>query len=106
MLYSNAVCNPIVPDCRLSKNENRNTVDETYFKQLVGSLMYLTTIRPDMMFITCLISRYMAKPLDIHLQAAKRALRYLKGTIIMEFIIRQQEMVSWWDSQTVTMQEI
>jgi len=81
MLDSNAVCSLIVPGCRLSKNENGNTVDETYFKQLVGSLMYLTTTRPDMMFITCLISRYMAKPMDIHLQAAKRALRYLKGTI-------------------------
>jgi hypothetical protein len=52
-----------------------------YYKQLVGSLLYLTATRPDMMFVTCLISRYMAKPMEIHLQAAKRALRYLKGTV-------------------------
>ncbi|XP_075515588.1 secreted RxLR effector protein 161-like [Primulina tabacum] len=57
------------------------TVDETYYKQLVGSLMYLIATRPDTMFVTCLISRYMAKPMEIHLQAAKRALRYLKGTV-------------------------
>ena len=43
--------------------------------------MYLTATRPDIMFVTCLISRYMAKPMEIHLQAAKRALRYLKGTV-------------------------
>ena len=43
--------------------------------------MYLTTTRPDMMFVVCLISRYMTRPMEIHLQAAKRALRYLKGTV-------------------------
>ncbi|XP_052723890.1 secreted RxLR effector protein 161-like [Vigna angularis] len=66
---------------KMSKDGTRNFVDETYYKQLVSSLMYLTATRPDMMFVTFLISRYMAKPLDIHLQVAKRALRYLKGTV-------------------------
>ncbi|KAF2306218.1 hypothetical protein GH714_015831 [Hevea brasiliensis] len=72
---------PIVPGFKISREENDDFVDETYYKQLVGSLMYLTTTRPDMMFVTCLISRYMTKPTKIHLQAAKRALRYLKGTV-------------------------
>ena len=43
--------------------------------------MYLTATRPDMMFVTCLISRYMVKPMKIHLHAVKRALRYLKRTV-------------------------
>lgn len=42
--------------------------------------MYLTAIRPDMMFVVSLISRYMENPTELHLQAAKRVLRYLKGT--------------------------
>ncbi|GAA0147369.1 transmembrane signal receptor [Lithospermum erythrorhizon] len=42
--------------------------------------MYLTSTRPDIMFATCLISRYMAKPTELHLQIAKRILRYLKGS--------------------------
>jgi 2-polyprenyl-3-methyl-5-hydroxy-6-metoxy-1,4-benzoquinol methylase len=42
--------------------------------------MYLTATRPDMMFAVSLISRYMANPTELHLQAAKRILRYLKGT--------------------------
>lgn len=46
----------------------------------MGSLMYLTAIRPDMMFVVSLISRYMENPTELHLQAAKKVLRYLKGT--------------------------
>jgi hypothetical protein len=81
MMECNAVKNPIVPGCKVNKDEDGVKVDETYYKQLVGSLMYLTATRPDMMFVTCLISRYMAKPTELHLQIAKRALRYLRGTV-------------------------
>ena len=81
MMESNLVGSPIVSGFKMSKDEDGVFVDETYYKQLVESLMYLTATRPDMMFVTCLISRYMAKPMEIHLQAAKRALRYLKWTV-------------------------
>jgi len=81
MMKSNLVNNPIVPGCKVNKDKDGIKVDETYYKQLVGSLMYLTTTRPDMMFVTCLISRYMSKPTELHLQVAKRALRYLRGTV-------------------------
>ncbi|KAF2324431.1 hypothetical protein GH714_013979 [Hevea brasiliensis] len=47
-------------------------VDKTYYKQIVGSLMYLTATRPDMMFVVSLISRFMENPTQLHLQAAKR----------------------------------
>ncbi|XP_075489673.1 secreted RxLR effector protein 161-like [Primulina tabacum] len=81
MNESNSVESPIVPGFKVGKDKDGISVDETYYKQLVGSLMYLTTTRPDIMFVTCLISRYMAKPKEIHLQAAKRVLRYLKRTM-------------------------
>jgi len=42
--------------------------------------MYLMESRPDIMYNVSLISRYMAKPTELHLQAAKWILRYLKGT--------------------------
>lgn len=42
--------------------------------------MYSTATRPELMFVVSLISRYMAKPTNLHLMAAKRVLRYLKGT--------------------------
>lgn len=81
MMESNSVSSPLVPGFKASKDRDGVTVNETYYKQLVGSLMYLTATRPDMMFVTCLISRYMARPTEIHLQVAKRALQYLKGTV-------------------------
>lgn len=80
-LESNIVGTPIVPGLKLDKDKHGNAVDATFFKQLVGSLFYLTSTRPDLMFITSLLSRYMASPTELHLQAAKRALRYLKGTV-------------------------
>ena len=81
MFESNSVSNLIVPGFKASKDGDGVTVDETYYKRLVGSLMYLTATRPNMMFVICLLSRYMEKPTELHLQAAKRALRYLKGTV-------------------------
>lgn len=77
---SNAVKNPIVPGTKLQKDEGDAKVDETVFKQVVGSLMYLTVTRPDLMYGVCLISRFMSAPRESHWLAAKRILRYIKGT--------------------------
>jgi len=73
---SNSVHNPIVPGYKLMKDEDGVKVDKTYYKQVVGSLMYLTATRADMMFVVSLISRYMENPTELHLQATKRVLRY------------------------------
>jgi hypothetical protein len=64
---SNPVHNPIVLGCKLSKDEDGVKVDSTFYKQVVGILMYLTATRPDVMFVVSLISRYMANPTKLHL---------------------------------------
>lgn len=64
----------------MSKDEAGTKVDETLFKQVVGSLMYLTATRPDLMYGVSLISGFMSCPTESHWLAAKRILRYLKGT--------------------------
>ncbi|GJZ72806.1 retrovirus-related pol polyprotein from transposon TNT 1-94 [Tanacetum coccineum] len=74
---SNPVLNPIVPGTRLMKDEHETKVDVTLFKKMVGSLMYLTTTRPDLMYGVSLIS---GCPTESHWRAGKRLLRYLKGT--------------------------
>lgn len=61
-------------------DEGGERVDETYYKRVIGSLMYITTTRPDLQFAVTFLSRYMSRPKMLHLQAAKRVLRYLKGT--------------------------
>ncbi|GJS11729.1 hypothetical protein Tco_0368525 [Tanacetum coccineum] len=50
---------------------------------MVGSLMYLSASRPDIVFVVCMCARYQAKPTEMHLTAIKRIFRYLKGTIHM-----------------------
>ncbi|KAJ9557132.1 hypothetical protein OSB04_011746 [Centaurea solstitialis] len=47
---------------------------------MIGSLLYLTASRPDIMYSTCLCARYQAEPKESHLTAVKRIFRYLKGT--------------------------
>ncbi|RDY07861.1 hypothetical protein CR513_07964, partial [Mucuna pruriens] len=80
MTDSNPVRNPIVLGTILSKDEDGVEVDATKFKQAVGSLMYLTVTRPDLMFGVSLISRFMTNPKESHWATTKRLLRYLKGT--------------------------
>ena len=47
---------------------------------MIGSLMYLTASRPDIMFSTCLCARYQSDPRESHMLAVKRIFRYFKGT--------------------------
>ncbi|GKF51324.1 retrovirus-related pol polyprotein from transposon TNT 1-94 [Tanacetum coccineum] len=56
-------------------------VDQTQFRGMVGSLMYLTASRPDLVFAVCMCARYQAKPTKKHLEAIKRVFRYLRGII-------------------------
>nr|GEZ86402.1 uncharacterized mitochondrial protein AtMg00810-like [Tanacetum cinerariifolium] len=56
-------------------------VDQTRFRSMVGSLMYLTASRPDLVFVVCVCARYQASPTKKHLEALKRVFWYLRGTI-------------------------
>eukprot|EP00261_Vitis_vinifera_P031906 XP_019073149.1 PREDICTED: uncharacterized protein LOC109121912 [Vitis vinifera] len=77
-------CNPVnTPSefgMKLNKNNGGKKVDDTFYKQIVGSLMYLMATRPDIMHVVSVISRYMECPTEIHFLAAKRIFRYLQGT--------------------------
>ncbi|GJV50653.1 hypothetical protein Tco_1446394 [Tanacetum coccineum] len=58
-------------------------VDATLYHGMIGSLMYLTSSRPDLNYVVCLCARYQVKPTEKHLQAVKRIFRYLNRTINM-----------------------
>ncbi|GKA21345.1 retrovirus-related pol polyprotein from transposon TNT 1-94 [Tanacetum coccineum] len=58
-------------------------VDQTKYRSMVGSLMYLTASRPDIVHATCYCARYQAKPTEKHLTVVKRIFQYLKYTINM-----------------------
>ncbi|XP_071688556.1 uncharacterized mitochondrial protein AtMg00810-like [Rutidosis leptorrhynchoides] len=65
---------------KLSKDESRKSVCEKTYRGMIGSLLYLTASKLDIMFATCLCARYQADPKDSHYKAVKRIFRYLKGT--------------------------
>ncbi|XP_050875004.1 secreted RxLR effector protein 161-like [Lathyrus oleraceus] len=71
----------MVPGVKLSVKGDGISVDATQYKQLIGCMLYITTTRPDIMYTVCLLSRYMQAPTRQHMLAAKRVLRYLKGTL-------------------------
>nr|KYP72331.1 hypothetical protein KK1_004919 [Cajanus cajan] len=50
------------------------------YRGMLGSFLYLTTSRPDIMFRVCVYARFQVRPKEVHLQAVKRILRYLKAT--------------------------
>lgn len=75
-----SVSTPMQEKLKLSKEGAGSFVDAIYFKQIVGSLRYLTANRLDIVHAVGLISRFMEAPRQSHLQAANRILRYIKGT--------------------------
>ncbi|GJR70337.1 retrovirus-related pol polyprotein from transposon TNT 1-94 [Tanacetum coccineum] len=74
---------PMVDRLKLDEDLIGIPVDQTRFRGMVGSLMYLTASRPDLVFAVCMCARYQAKPTKKHFEAIKRVFRYLKGTINM-----------------------
>ncbi|XP_022871014.1 uncharacterized protein LOC111390238 [Olea europaea var. sylvestris] len=64
----------------MSKYDESMKVDPSLYRQLVGSLRYLTYTRPDILYGVGLVSRYIEAPTLTHLEIAKRILRYIKGT--------------------------
>uniref|UniRef100_A0A251S554 Putative reverse transcriptase, RNA-dependent DNA polymerase n=1 Tax=Helianthus annuus TaxID=4232 RepID=A0A251S554_HELAN len=72
---------PMEYGLRLSKQDMDDDVDSNLYRRLVGSLMYLTNTRPDIMFAVNKISQFMEQPKRSHWEAGKRILRYIKGTL-------------------------
>ncbi|CAL8157460.1 unnamed protein product [Prunus armeniaca] len=81
MENANPISTPCVTGLKLSKDGEGKLVNSTMFQSLVGNLMYLTATRPDIMFSVSLVSRFMENPYSNHWEAAKRILRYVKGTV-------------------------
>ncbi|GJU89754.1 putative ribonuclease H-like domain-containing protein [Tanacetum coccineum] len=74
---------PMAERPNLDEDKGGKLIDPTRFRGMVGSLMYLSASRPDIVFAVCMCARYQAKPTEMHLTAIKRIFRYLKGTIHM-----------------------
>ncbi|GJU85125.1 putative ribonuclease H-like domain-containing protein [Tanacetum coccineum] len=80
---SDPVDTPMVERTKLDEDLSGTPVDQTKYRSMIGSLMYLTASRPDLVFVVCMCARYQSRPTKRHLEAVKRVFRYLQGTINM-----------------------
>ena len=78
MTDSKPFSTPLTPNCRLDADESGTDTDHRNYRGMIGSLLYLASSRPDIMFSVCLCARFQANPKESHLKAVKRILRYLK----------------------------
>ena len=81
MLDCKPISTPMDPNVRLQEDKWKDMEDVTMYRQQVGSLIYLTLIRPDILYVVGVVSRQMSNPKKPHFDAVKRILRYVKGTI-------------------------
>eukprot|EP00253_Pinus_taeda_P005578 PITA_05578 len=66
--------------CSLSANDESVAVRQPTYRSMIGSLLYLTSTRPDIMHAVGMVGRFQANPKETHLQAVKRIFKYLQGT--------------------------
>ncbi|GJS43290.1 retrovirus-related pol polyprotein from transposon TNT 1-94 [Tanacetum coccineum] len=74
---------PLATKPKLDVDLSGEPVDQSDYRSKIGSLMYLTSSRPDLVQAVCYCARYQARPTQKHLKEVKRIFKYLKGTINM-----------------------
>ena len=81
MVDCNTAANPSETYAKQDECINEEKVEPIKFKQIVGSVAHLCNNKPDICFAVSIISRFMNDPRKSHLTAAKRIMRYVKGTL-------------------------
>nr|GFB35907.1 uncharacterized mitochondrial protein AtMg00810-like [Tanacetum cinerariifolium] len=72
---------PMVEKSKLDEDKEGKVVDPSHYHGMIGTLIYLTTSRPDLQFAICMCAWYYARPTEKHLHAVKKIFRYLRGTV-------------------------
>ena len=80
MSDSKVISTPMGTNGNLDSDASGNMVDQKLYWSMIGSLLYVTASRPDVMFNVCMCARFQSSPRECHLKATKRILRYLKHT--------------------------
>ncbi|KAL6337950.1 hypothetical protein AAG906_005913 [Vitis piasezkii] len=92
---------PIDQKEKLSKDDGTDKIDQAYFRSLIGCLMYFSTTRLDILNVVSILSRFIHCASEIHLKAAKRVIRCVKGTFdfgIKFMRSKEFELVGFSDS--------
>ena len=91
------------PQTEAEKQTYRDYANGIHYLFLVGSLLFATQTRPNIQFVVSLVAQFGGNPGVAHLEAAKRILRYLKGTVNFNLILGHRsrdifDLVGWTDS--------
>jgi hypothetical protein len=84
---------PMGTTLKLGKDQGGEDVDPTLYRSMIGSLLYLTSSRPDIMFSVCVCARYQSNPKVSHLNSVKKIIKYVAGTC---------ELGIWYSKDTNT----
>ncbi|GKF56523.1 hypothetical protein Tco_0166863, partial [Tanacetum coccineum] len=83
--YSYESCDPVdtpmVEKSKLDEDKEGKAVDPSHYHGMIGTLLYLTASRPDLLFSIFMCARYQARPTEKTLHTVKRIFRYLRGTV-------------------------
>ena len=71
---------PAATHVKITKDEKGEDVDQSLYRSMIGSLLYLTASRPDITFAVGFCARYQAQPKVSHLMQVKRIIKYISGT--------------------------
>jgi hypothetical protein len=74
------ITTPMSTSGSLDNDKSSNMIDQKLYRSMIYSLLYVTALRPDVMFSVCICARFQASSRESHLKATKRILRYLKHT--------------------------
>ena len=81
MMECKAMSTLMESNLKLLSDSSSDSVDAMMYHYMIGSLMYLTNIRPDICFVVNTMCQFLIDPRHVHLMVAKHAMRYLKGTV-------------------------
>ena len=79
----------MITGCNLSSHDDSPTVNQPEYRSMIGSLLYLTRTRPNIMHAIGIVGRFQANPKESHLQAVKRIFKYLQELKTLVYGIRR-----------------
>ncbi|CAI9754192.1 unnamed protein product [Fraxinus pennsylvanica] len=74
---------------KLGYDPTGKSVDQTLYRSMICSLLYLTASRPDIAFSVGVCARFQADPKELHLSAVRHIVRYVNGTVDYEILYSQ-----------------
>lgn len=72
---------PMVTGCKLSKDDESPSVDQTLYRSMIGSLLYLITSRPGIVHEVCIVAIFQSSPQQSQVNAIRIIFKYLQGTL-------------------------